>query len=70
MASRAFGLPQVAANAVSEQKPGSTFRPRAEGQREEKRLLQFRDHDAVDKKKLPLAKQGEDKHNYNPCLAV
>ena len=51
-------------------KPRPTLRPEAEWQREENRFCDCQDCDTVDKEMLPWTKQGEDKHDYNPCLAV
>ena len=46
------------------------FAARGRRQREENRFCDCRDCDAVDKEKLPWAKQGEDRHDHNPCMAV
>ena len=46
------------------------FAAKGRKQREKSSSAGCQDCDAVNKEKLPWAKRGEDKHNYNPCLAV
>ena len=62
-ASRAFGLPRAAANAVSGQKPGPTLRPGAEDREKKSGSVDHRDCDAVDKEKSPCVKWSENKYD-------